>query len=293
MFSAFFGNYLLEKKVVTQEQLREALKAMDKTRLKLGTMAIDEGFMTIPQVEEIHRSQMTNDSLFGELALEKGYLSEEQLEELLENQEPFHLLLAQTLMDMGVLSFKEFVDHLQDYKRQYELSDENIVQMCTCDTDALVSILLKMKNDEHGDFYRDYLSLFIKSLIRFINSHVQFGTPTHIQKRSYEHLISQTIHTDTTYFTAIAGNEKDLTAFASLYANEKFRAFGEYPIDAIGEYMNQNNGLFLVNLNNQGKSIRMDLQTHIEAPTLKPYRPLYDIPIKCTSGEIHLILGLL
>ena len=293
MFSAFFGNYLLNENIVTRKQLDKALAHQDRTRLKLGTLAIDAGYMTATEVEELHRIQITTDKRFGELAIDAGYMTESQLEALLDQQQPRHLLLAQSLVDMKAMTFKEYEKHLTDYKKKFELDDEALEHMSNCNAKELVDQLLDFEDDENGDFYKDYLSLFIKNQIRFINSHVHFDPATRITKASYDHLIRQAIHRGTTYFTAIAGGEKALMKFAGLYADEQFKVFGEYPIDAIGEYMNQNNGLFIVNKNDEGEDISMDLQTHVEEPTLKPYRPLYDIPIHCTCGEIHLILGLL
>ena len=46
MFTQFFGNYLLSNNLVTCEQLSEALFPKTPHRLKLGTIAINEGLVT-------------------------------------------------------------------------------------------------------------------------------------------------------------------------------------------------------------------------------------------------------
>lgn len=39
MYTQFFGNYLLEKDIITTEQLLDALQEQSKVHLKLGTLA--------------------------------------------------------------------------------------------------------------------------------------------------------------------------------------------------------------------------------------------------------------
>ena len=57
MFTQFFGNYLLNQRLVSPEQLTEALELQKTTRLKLGVLAINAGYMTAAQVDEVHNAQ--------------------------------------------------------------------------------------------------------------------------------------------------------------------------------------------------------------------------------------------
>lgn len=291
MFSAFFGHYLLNEKIITPDQLEKALAHMTDVHLKLGTLAINAKVMTVPQVEDIHRQQLTCDQRFGTLAIEAGYMTEETLDLLLAVQKSEHLRLAQALVDLDLLTFDAYETHLENYKTAHQLSDEALDGLKAEDVATIVDTFCVMDDEHHARLYRDYVTLFLKNQMRFINAYIRLGAITPIQKNSYDHLIRQSLHSGQDYFTAIAGDEKSMTTFAGLYANERFKTFGEYPIDAIGEYMNQSNGLFVVNHTNEGNTITMDIQSHIEGPTLKPYRKVYDIPLHCSCGEIHLILG--
>ena len=82
MYTQFFGNYLLEKDIITTEQLLDALQEQSKVHLKLGTLAIHEGYMTAGEVDNIIIMQTHQDKKFGELAIEEGYLTEEQVNAL-------------------------------------------------------------------------------------------------------------------------------------------------------------------------------------------------------------------
>ncbi len=105
MFSQFFGNYLLHRKLVNTTQLREVLALQDTVRVKIGILAIDAGFMTAPQVDRVHQLQIKMDKRFGEIAIKEGYLNEDQLTDLLGQQNKRHLILSQALIDKGILTF--------------------------------------------------------------------------------------------------------------------------------------------------------------------------------------------
>lgn len=291
MFSAFFGHYLLNEKIVTPRQLAKALDLQEITHLKLGTIAINADYMTAKQVEDVHFMQLTCDKRFGELAVESGYLTPPQVRSLLSTQESEHLLLAQCLVDLDILSLAEFDQHLHKYKEMCELTDTAFEELKANNVEAIIDHFLQLEDGPNSAFYKAYIILFIKNQVRFIHNSIRFGPMTLIKKNSYAHIIGQSIISNTNYFTAIAGDAVPLRNFAGIYAQEHFNSFDESPIDAIGEYMNQNNGLFIVNKSNEGMNLSMNIQRYIDSPTLNPYLPLYDIPMSCSFGEIHLILG--
>lgn len=102
MFTQFFGNYLLNQKLVTPEQLVDALQEKQNTRMKLGVLAINAGYMTASQVERVHELQSKMDKRIGDIAVELGYMTEDQVMELLHAQPLGYLLLGQALVDKGI-----------------------------------------------------------------------------------------------------------------------------------------------------------------------------------------------
>lgn len=121
MYTQFFGNYLLEKDIITTEQLLDALQEQSKVHLKLGTLAIHEGYMTAGEVDNIIIMQTHQDKKFGELAIEEGYLTEEQVNALLEAQKPDYLLLGQALIEKGILTNTQFENILIEYQSDNEI----------------------------------------------------------------------------------------------------------------------------------------------------------------------------
>ena len=101
MFGIYFGKYLQDKGILTEQQYQEMLQEMKNARLKLGLLAIVNGIMTEEQAEEVNQLQQMQDRRFGDIAVEKGYMTEEQVSSLLKMQGDQYLLCVQTLTEHG------------------------------------------------------------------------------------------------------------------------------------------------------------------------------------------------
>ena len=75
MVEYIFGRYLVSSGRITDVQLDTIVEKMDSVRVKLGLIAVAEGFMSLKQAEEVNRLQATMDKRFGDIAVEKGYLT--------------------------------------------------------------------------------------------------------------------------------------------------------------------------------------------------------------------------
>lgn len=124
----FFGQYLLERGVVTREQLLSALELQDTRNLRLGDYAVRRGYLTEAQSEQINRAQLTEDKRFGEIAIEKGILDEDKLGELLTLQQNDYLMLGEALLEVGPLDRGHLERELKHFKEDQEkyLTDEVI-----------------------------------------------------------------------------------------------------------------------------------------------------------------------
>ena len=69
MYTQFFGNFLLSKGYITNEQLFDALKEKAQKHAKLGTLAIHSGLMTAAEVDSVIVEQTHQDKKFGELTM--------------------------------------------------------------------------------------------------------------------------------------------------------------------------------------------------------------------------------
>lgn len=258
MFSQYFGQYLLNRGLVTPEQLYQALVAQQEAHVKLGVLAISSGVLTPEQAEEIHQEQTRQDKRFGEIAVEKGYLTQEQLDKLLATQKKGHLLLGQALIDAKILNLGQLGNALKDYQEEYSLTDEQFTAVQGGDFALLLKKALNL--DEQNEVLNDYLSLFAKNMIRFVSAQAWLTAGEHREGTVGEWSVVQRITGSHPLTTAIAGTERVLVELASRFAKEEIQSLDELGQASVAEFLNLHNGLFLVNMSNRGTELKLEPQ---------------------------------
>ena len=123
MFSQFFGNYLLNKQKITNEQLISCMEYMRANRVKLGLIAESEGLLTRKQADELNHLQMQSDKRFGDLAGEKGYLTEADISHLLQLQGNPYLIFVQALEENHVMNREEIQKNLEAFQKEEGLTN--------------------------------------------------------------------------------------------------------------------------------------------------------------------------
>lgn len=292
MFTQFFGNYLLNKKLVSSWQLAEALSLQKTTRLKLGVMAINAGYMTAAQVDEVHNEQQRVDKRIGDIAVSMGYLTEAQVNELLSSQKTGHLLLGQALVDKGYMTNSQFESALKDYKHNNSLTDADFSTNQGEKVSDLISNFYHFNALNNSTVFTEYVSLFLKNIIRFIGDDF---TPLEGKIISNYHtswFAAQEVRSEYNTFTAIDTDENSFITFAGRYADESFTQNDEYTQASIGEFLNLNNGLFTVNMSNDHQlELELTPQTISLGKTFATEGVIFTVPICFSFGTITLLLS--
>jgi CheY-specific phosphatase CheX len=112
----FFGQFLLEKGVITREALLKAVALQDSTNLKVGEMAGSMGLITSAQIERVHDAQRSEDLQFGDMCVKLGILTAEQLKGVLAKQKATHLFIGEALIKVGALKADDLPKHLDAFK---------------------------------------------------------------------------------------------------------------------------------------------------------------------------------
>lgn len=291
MFNQYFGNYLLNKSLITREQLKEALDYQKSTHLKMGILAVNAGYMTVKQITEIHQLQKKVDKKFGELAIQQGYLNNEKIEELLSTQKQGHLLLGQALIDKNYMSIEKFKEALDDYKQDYGFSEEEFEALQQDNIEEFVKSFIEFGDNTNHQIYQDYISLFIRNLIRFADYSSRIERNAVSEECSTDWIVGQQITGQFDLFTAIAADEEVFLELAGRYAGEYFDKPNELALASFSEFLNLHNGIFLVNMSNQGIDLRMEAQSTDGRQMLSDLKQKYVITIYLSSGKVNLILS--
>ncbi|GBF34746.1 hypothetical protein DCCM_3866 [Desulfocucumis palustris] len=290
MFSGYFGNYLLNRGLLTLEQLKDALDLQNSVHLKLGVLAVNAGYMTPAQVYEIHQLQQKADKKFGELAIQSGYLDGEKLESLLATQKQGHLLLGQALVDRNYLSLEQLLEAFEAYKRDCRLSDKQFQALLQGDTDEIVKALVDLGDSPLGNVYSGYISLLVRNVVRFLGESPRLQDNPTLPDYSDKMLACQEIGGPFYMFTAMAAGRDTYLDIAGRYAGEKFVDDSELARASFGEFLNLHNGIFLVNMSNCGTELEMKPQEVHNGQVPTGLRGGRSISLHLSKGKFELIL---
>lgn len=294
MYTQFFGNYLLVRGCITQEQLFTAMQKQSSARMKLGTLAIHAGYMTAAEVDELVIQQTHQDKKFGELAIENRYLTEEQVLELLKTQGPDFLLLGQTLVDDGIITNKELSDLITDYRSENELFDLDMDMETHESVDKMFenfSIAAEAPISPEG---RLYCELLLNNFVRFIGDDFVPLSVTECTDYPTNHCICQKVEGTYSVDSYIDMDDDTAVEFASRYVQEPFMEYDEYVQASLEDFLNLHNGLFIVNISNERSTeLSITPPETLEDPILMFDTPTYDFQILYSFGTVHFLIQIL
>jgi len=158
----YFSQYLLLEGYITSEQLGAAIAKAGVTKDLIGDLAVEAGYMSQEQADDLNKKQVQRDMRIGDLAIEEGYLTEEQLESILRRQGAEHQRLGDALVDLDFIT-GDLRDHLlRDFQRTRGQS--------AVDVDALVK---PFECIESSKAVRQLLTTFPKMTMRLSQVHVR------------------------------------------------------------------------------------------------------------------------
>lgn len=293
MYTQFFGNFLLNKHLITPAQLMDAIQNKKNIHLKLGVLAIHNGYMTADEVEQVHFKQTQIDKRFGEIAIEEGFLNKQQVDELLHAQTPDYLLLSQILVDNGYLTMEQFQTALLEYQSLYELTELDFSHEQSNKVNDLIREFYEfeeLNDDNLREMLYCYITLLFNTIIRFVGDDFTPYPIIKIGAYPITWCVSQKITGDFSLHTALDMDESTLISFASRYVGEDYTSNNEYVRSSMEDFINLNNGLFAVNISNDySKSLIMQPPLTENDVLFVPNAPLYYIPIQFTFGTVNVM----
>jgi CheY-specific phosphatase CheX len=291
MFSQYFGQYLLNKGILTSEKLSDVLAYERSVHVKLGVLAISAGMMNAAQVEEVHELQRIKDKRFGEIAIERGYLTFAQLEDLLQQQGSRQLSLSQAIIDREYMTLAGLEAALESYKRDNSLSKEQLDAIKTVDFDRLVRAFLDFS--EAGglsEAYYDYVALILRSIMRFLNEVPVISRNIPLEGKVQGWTVVQDIIGEIDLATAIAAEDTALLEIARRYSQEDLKEIDELAKDSMAEFLNLANGIYCVNASDKGLELNLEPQSVASSPEFAHVKGSI-VPIDLPFGKIKLVVG--
>ncbi len=289
MFEAYFGKYLEDQGIITEEQYQEVVVASQSAKVKLGLLAVAEGFMTEEEADEINDAQHKLDKRFGDIAVSRGYLTDSQVELLLKKQGDSYLLFVQAMVERNILTLEEIRDYVKEYKRAEKLSDLDVEAIKSGDVDKIIPVLLR--NVTISPVIKDYIALTARNIGRFIDRQFRIENIEIVDSVGSDFAAAQVLDGDYKIFTGFFGEGKALKLIAEAYAQEEFEEIDLDVADATCEFLNCNNGLFATKLSNE--YVDLDMLPPIMRDTytcIKDDNNIVKVPIYIRDQHVDLVI---
>jgi len=290
MLTQFFGNYLLQKNIINSGQLMKALEYKKNSSNKLGSLAVNAGYMTETEVEDVHSMQTRLDKRFAELAIQLGYLTSQQAEELLKMQKFGYVMLGNAIITLGFSNEATINEAVNSYEKEFNLDPTNILSAGQEIIEQMVSKFYGLSNEGKENYVKDYATLLIKNIIRFIGSDCSLLSSVNslpaIENPSTSY---QSITGEFASSTCICADSDVFAAFAARYAGQEFENDKEFINASVSDFLNLHNGLFTVNTSNT-YNVDLELKPPYEEEELpETSDKSYIIPIQFTFGVVYFI----
>lgn len=111
-----FGDWLVQRGVVSAAQMLKALDLQYKHRLPVGQLALREGVMNVDQVFETLEWGSVNGERFGETAISRGFLTAEGLGKLLDLQVRELPSICEALLEMEAATSQVLEQEQNEYR---------------------------------------------------------------------------------------------------------------------------------------------------------------------------------
>ncbi|MCR5687390.1 MAG: hypothetical protein K6G58_05155 [Lachnospiraceae bacterium] len=254
MFANIFGNYLVKKKIITEEEFFAIKMQFDRTRVKLGLIAVSEKLMTEEQADEVNYKQQMMDRKFGDIAVSLGYLTEIQVERLLTLQGNEYMRFCQAAVDKEILTLDQIEGALDYFKKENGFTFADIENIKSGDVDRILPLYLPEMPDGP---YTDLMALTFRCINRLASDDISI-------KRGYKPLSYRTgavamqeIVGDYRVLTAFSGDDKGILAIAEAFAKQFFDGVSVNALDSVGEFINICHGLFATEKGGEGMNLNL------------------------------------
>ncbi|MBE5924825.1 MAG: hypothetical protein E7271_10265 [Lachnospiraceae bacterium] len=293
MFGIYFGKYLVDQGIISHDKYNDLVENTKNSKVQMGLLAVETGLMTEEQTREVNLLQQQEDKRFGDIAIDKGYLTETDVSDLLDRQGDSYLLFIQALLENDVLTMDQIREELVNYRKYKGLSTLELEAIKTGDVDRIIPIFVK--DDEMPSYIKDYIMLTSRNIVRFVDRFFRMEKIERITEYDAIHCATQHIVGDYRFYTALCGNEEGIGKVARGFASKAFdnNTFEQSvdTLDAVNEFLNCNNGLFVTGLSDQNVSAILESPVMKKNHSiLKASAHMYKVPLFVEDESVDLIV---
>jgi hypothetical protein len=289
MYTQFFAGFLLDKGVLSPKTLLEILALHDTAKVNLGTLAVNAGLISEEDAEKVHIEQTHGNRRFGDIALDMGFLTPQQIDELITMQpSPYHIF-GYLLYEQEVLSNSSLRSLRKEFETLYHLEDADFYN----ETEEKMLEIIRTRMPGHPqitDTAANYIVLYFHNLVRFLGDDFLPMSPQILSEYEGELCTIHEVEDAVTIYSVLAMSEKNASSFANRYTHEELYGDEEMIHAALCDFLNLQNNVFLEELPCERESGKTLNPPEIEKNRkIERTEPLIDFPILTSTGEIHFL----
>jgi hypothetical protein len=291
MATQYFAHHLLNKGILSSEQIQDVLAYERSVRVKLGVLAINAGIMTAGQVEEVHALQRSQDKQFGDIAVDKGYLTSTQLDDLLAAQGRRQFAFIQAIADKGYLTLTELERIVDNYRRASNISEEEWATHDDSAPDEMLKELLTFPQPANSpEIFAKYVGLLLRNIERFLGENpVVLKSVSGEVEPMTQWLVTQKIVGAINLTIGLTMESTVLLEIARRFSGENLAEIDEFATDSVGEFLNMQNGLFSSNLSHAGSEV--DLLPQQVQRDVSFVGDMHRLSVGLSFGRFHLFVS--
>ena len=287
MFIQLFGKYLVEKKALSSDTLKQIIEKQKTVRVKLGTIAVSIGLLTEEQVAQINEMQKQQDKRFGDIAIENGLMTEADLKDLLSKQGDSYMQFIELVTELTSLSNSDVEEFLKAYKKDSGFSYDEMEALKSDDLDKLIPLFVFSTKP----YIIDIAGLILRNFVRFISADFYIEKARHIKELSYTYISTQELAGDHSIFIGLAA-EDDNGGFLKIgnsFAHDDKAAVEADTYDSVSEFINVTSGIFVTELSKSGTDI--DMEPPLSFRAQKAAGDFYVIPVVLEGNKVDIVIA--
>lgn len=270
MGNRYFSQYLLNKGVLTPDNISYILPKSANAVPTLTVLAVQQGMFSDAQIEKIKGGAAADELLTG--------AQTESLKGMTPGRDAF---IAQMLLDEQITDIAQ----LNALFRECDSDDVHPVK------DAVVRFIGEDEKLSHVvDVYCDYSEMFIGALQRFMNTDAVVLPGQEIKSADGARLASQGMGGHLSLSAGLMAADEVLLEMARRYSGEDLQSVDDMAEDCVTEFINVLNGLFIVNLSSQDFDMDLDMPKK-GRDTIPMASNLMSMEVVCDFGKFVLYLA--
>ena len=289
MFANIFGNYLVKKKIITDDEYISIKNEFNRTRVKLGLIAVSEKLMTNEQADEVNLKQQQFDRKFGDIAISMGYLTDVQVERLLALQGNEYMRFCQAAVDKEILTLEQIEGALDYFKKENGFTFADIEAIKSGDIDRTLPLFLPAMPEGPAV---DLLALTFRCINRLASDDISIKRGYTTSNFRTGAVAMQEIIGDYNVSMGFSGDDKGILAIAEAFAKQFFDAVDINALDSVGEFINICNGLFTTQMSKEGMELNLMPPTLSKDPIELSGSSIVIIPIFINQQPLDWIISL-